>query len=71
MFPSYCLRLLENSMWMIYVCRVLLSRWALTHPQPEVKEGTQKIIIKTPDFLDMVPWYSGYVTFTCPALHLF
>lgn len=45
-----------------------LSSWALTHPQPEAKEGTQKIIIKTPDFLDMVPWYSGYVTFTYPTL---
>jgi hypothetical protein len=41
-------------------------RWALTHPQPE-EDKTQRNTVPVPDFLDMVPWYSGWVHATVPT----
>lgn len=35
----------------------LTFRWALAHLS---LDGAQRNTITTPDFLDMVPWYSGY-----------
>lgn len=46
----------------LYVANYVVERstgWALTHPPPEPKNGPQKITVTAPDFLDMVPWYSG------------
>ena len=36
------------------------NRWALTHPSSISESEKIKNEMK-PDFLDMVPWYSGYV----------
>lgn len=46
----------------LYVANYVVERstgWALTHPQPETKNGPQKTTVTAPEFLDMVPWYSG------------
>lgn len=46
----------------LYIANYVVERstgWALTHPQPEPKDGPQKMTATAPDFLDMVPWYSG------------
>ena len=38
-------------------------RWALSHL---ANDGQQRNTLTTPEFLDMVPWYSGY---GCLALY--
>jgi len=42
----------------------MLFRWALTHPLSVDKYEKLKNQQLKPDFLDMVPWYSGYVNAT-------
>lgn len=44
--------------------RGFASRWALTHLS---HDGAQSNTVTTPEFLDMVPWYSGYVRTTLPS----
>jgi len=38
-----------------------MNRWALTHPLSVKEYEKLKKKQMKPDFLDMVPWYSGYV----------
>ncbi|KAG6549218.1 hypothetical protein Mapa_009204 [Marchantia paleacea] len=45
----------------LYVANYVVERstgWALTHPDPD-PEKLQQSTETTPEFLDMVPWYSG------------
>ena len=42
---------------------VAIIRWALTHPLSVEKTEKLKNKQMKPNFLDMVPWYSGYVFF--------
>ena len=37
------------------------DRWALTHPVSVKEYEKLKKKQMKPDFLDMVPWYSGYI----------
>ena len=37
-----------------------MHRWALTHPLSVKEYENLKKKQMKPDFLDMVPWYSGY-----------
>lgn len=39
----------------------MTSRWALTHPVSVKEHEKLKKKQMKPDFLDMVPWYSGYL----------
>jgi hypothetical protein len=53
----------------LYIANYVVERstgWALTHPQPE-EDKTQRNTVPVPDFLDMVPWYSGWVHATVPT----
>lgn len=46
----------------LYIANYVVERstgWALTHPQSFSGSGKQINAPKIPDFLDMVPWYSG------------
>lgn len=45
---------------------VIINRWALTHPLSVQEYEKLKKKQMKPDFLDMVPWYSGYIlSFVC------
>jgi hypothetical protein len=41
---------------------MFIDRWALTHPQLVTDSKEQPPAHRAPVFLDMVPWYSGYVS---------
>ncbi|EFJ24167.1 hypothetical protein SELMODRAFT_102099 [Selaginella moellendorffii] len=64
-----CVKTSENispifSLWAtfigLYIANYIVERstgWALTHPQPS--GARRRKIVTAPEFLDMVPWYSG------------
>lgn len=39
------------------------NRWALSHPLSAKEYEKMKKKQMKPDFLDMVPWYSGYFVY--------
>lgn len=47
-----------------------ISRWALTHPLSLEEHEKSKNKQMKPDFLDMVPWYSGYISLFVSPYHL-
>ncbi|TQD72144.1 hypothetical protein C1H46_042317 [Malus baccata] len=55
----------------LYIANYVVERstgWALTHPlSVEERQKSKKKQMK-PDFLDMVPWYSGYMLSLCICL---
>ncbi|GER47282.1 calcineurin-like metallo-phosphoesterase super family protein [Striga asiatica] len=57
--PIYSLWATFTGLYIAYYVVGRSTGWALTHPVPQKESEKLKKKQMTPDFLDMVPWYSG------------